>query len=130
MRIRLNRLAFDLLMGEYWDSDAYKKEDFEDFKDIFPEGEIDGSEKADIIADYLDENITILDTITYDLDLEKGYESCTLILKYNDKLYGFDYCYSAWYGYELSKFGEYVDELPEYEETTKVTYILKQYEEI
>lgn len=130
MRIRLNRLAFDLLMGEYWDSDAYEKEDFEDFKDILPEDEIDDSEKADVIANYLDENITILDTITYDLDLEKGYESCTLILKYNDKLYGFDYCYSVWYGYEWSKFGEYVDELPEYKETTKVTYILKQYEEI
>lgn len=131
VRIPINDLVFSIL---YWDMrtncsgdiDEFNNEyDFDDFSELYPNKELELGDKYNIIKDFLEKNIEIIDEIEEYTDLEKGYSEKVLIIKYNNKFYGIDFFQSPHVGAELIGLGRFIDECPEYKEVQVTTYQLK-----
>lgn len=129
VRIPINDLVFSILYWEMWNNCAEDIDefvdndyDFDDFSELYPNKELELGDKYNIIKDFLEKNIEIIDEIEEYTDLEKGYSESVLIIKYNNKLYGIDFFQSPYAGTELRGCGKFIDEHPEYEEVQITTY--------
>ena len=133
VRIPINDLVFSILYWDMWNScsediDEFVDNDydFDDFSELYPNKELELGDKYNIIKDFLEKNIEIIDEIQEYTDLEKGYSKKVLIIKYNNKLYGIDFFQSPYAGTEeLRGCGGFIDERPEYKEVQVTTYQLK-----
>ena len=126
-KIPINDFVFRILYFDIWQScpddlDEYDSDYFNDFSELYQNKELEINEKYDIIKDFLNKNIKIIDEIVDYTDLEKGYSEEVLIIKYNNKLYGIDFFHSPYVGTEWRGNEEFIDECPEYEEVQVTTY--------
>lgn len=127
VRIPINSLVFSILYWDMWNNcpedieDVDNEYDFNDFSELYPNKGLELGDKYNIIKDFLEKNIEIIDEIQEYTDLEKGYSENVLIIKYNNKLYGIDFFQSPYAGTELREYGD-IDERPEYEEVQVTTY--------
>ena len=126
VRIPINDLVFSILYWYMWREDINEfvdnDYDFDDFSELYPNKELELGDKYNIIKDFLEKNIEIIDEIEEYTDLEKGYSENVLIIKYNNKLYGIDFFHSPYVGTELRGCGGFIDERPEYKEVQITTY--------
>ena len=132
VRIPINDLVFSILYWDMWNScsediDEFVDNDyyFDDFSELYSNKELELEDKYNIIKDFLEKNIEIIDEIQEYTYLEKGYSEKVLIIKYNNKLYGIDFFQSPYTGTELRGYGGFIDERPEYKEVQVTTYQLK-----
>lgn len=126
-KIPFNIVVFKILYWDLWNGwmdDISEKElhYFEAFSELFPDKKLTPDEKYDIIKDFLNKNIKVLDEITDYTDLEKGYSEETLIIKYNDVIYGIPFWTSGYSGTECDCDEEFIEDFVEYKEVQVTTY--------
>jgi len=128
-KIPFNTVVFKILYWDIWsnyseDIDEFVDYDydFNDFSELYPNEELELGDKYNIIKDFLEKNIEVIDEIEEYTDLEKGYSEEILIIKYNNVIYGIPFWTSPYAGTECECNEKFIDEFPEYEEVQITTY--------
>ena len=121
-KIPFNIVVFKILYWDLWNGwmDDISEEElhyFEAFSELFPDKELTPDEKYDIIRDFLNKNIKVLDEITNYTDLDKGYSEETLIIKY-----GIPFWTSPYTGTEYEGDEKFIEDFVEYKEVQVTTY--------
>ena len=126
-KIPFNTVVFKILYWDLWngwmdDIDENEFYCYEAFSELFHDEELTPDEKYDIIRDFLNKNIKVLDEITNYTDLYKGYSEETLIIKYNNVIYGIPFWTSGYSGTECDCNEEFIEDFAEYKEVQVTTY--------